>query len=320
MTLGELGWLVLERLAWSLAAFTLAAGAAWIVGQAPRLSPALKAWAWRLALLQAVLVLTFNLGWAIALPSLGQGSPSSADSPLSSALGAGLGAFWIFIAGSMLVNLGRSGIQTARMVARLPLMETPDSFRRFEVDFRLQETLAAPMLALTPLPAVVAPSWCWQKSETARLALEHEKAHLRRGDVQWQVLGFLAAGLLWVHPLARLAYRELIFWQECAADEEAIAELRCPPDVYAEALLKIVSQSGESALPTAVGLGMQAQRLGRRMEVVLRRSRRSSWIVALAAILLLAGALIPWRVVRSEASAVQSPPPSRGGGAAVHPF
>ena len=62
-------------------------------------------------------------------------------------------------------------------------------------------------------------------SETSAYVVRHERAHIRRGDHWWKMIGFLILAVYWFHPLLWAAY--LLFCRdiELACDEKVIREL-----------------------------------------------------------------------------------------------
>lgn len=70
------------------------------------------------------------------------------------------------------------------------------------------------------------------------LVLEHERQHLRRGDLWVQAACALARCLLWFHPLVHLAAARLRFDQELACDTDVLARHPHQRRAYGEAMLK----------------------------------------------------------------------------------
>jgi len=298
MSIGDLGWEAVERLIWTSLSLPLGAFAAWLVSRLNFIPPAAKAWTWRMVVLQATIVFVSNFGVALPVPEQTQGA-ASAPLPWMAALGAGLAALWLVPALHRILRLLKAAVMTRRMLLELPEMTRPTGAAG-AASYRLMRELSCPVAALCPQPVIAGPEWCWQNSEQARLALAHEYAHIRRGDVIWQVVGSLAAALFWFHPVAARAFAELSFWQECAADAEAMATVSCDSHDYATAIVDIVAGARTPNLPLALGLGMQARQLGRRLEVAVDAERIRPWLGAAVAFLVIAPALIPWRMARAE--------------------
>lgn len=312
MSIGAMGWILMERLLWASLTLAVGFGAAALVSRLTFVAPAAKAWVWRLVLLQGALVLLFNLGVGIEVVKASNGTASGSVNHLSAATGAGLAVFWLVPACVLLFGLIRSAWQTRRMLLELPSMPRPLEAVAGTASYRLMRELSCPVVALCPRPVVAAPEWCWHSTAQARLALAHEQAHLNRWDVVWQMLGSVAAGIFWFHPLAQMAMKELSFWQECAADAAAIKMIDCEHHDYATTIVDIVAGLREPHIPMAIGLGMQARQLGRRLEVAVDGERARPWLGAFVALLIIVPGLIPWRasaaaVREADADAVAVP-------------
>ena len=72
----------------------------------------------------------------------------------------------------------------------------------------------------------------------ARLALAHEMAHLRRGDLWLGWVPALANALFFFHPLVWLAGREYLQARGEACDAAAVRLTGAPPDEYGRLLLR----------------------------------------------------------------------------------
>ena len=79
------------------------------------------------------------------------------------------------------------------------------------------------------------------------LVLEHERAHIRAGDVQVSALAAFLQCVLWFNPLAYIARRALRVDQELACDERVMARFGGARRAYGEAMLK--AQLSAHALP-----------------------------------------------------------------------
>jgi|GEM_PF-888073 len=126
----------------------------------------------------------------------------------------------------------------------------------------------------------------WTESKL-RMVLTHELGHILRRDSLVQLLGNLARGLYWFHPLAWLAVRRLHLEQEQACDDLVLDSGVCPPD-YAEQLLGVTAglPAGFWA-PAALGMGRR-EKLRCRLESLLDSARnhrpvgRRARLIALA--------------------------------------
>ena len=110
--------------------------------------------------------------------------------------------------------------------------------------------------------------------------IAHERAHIRRGDHWWKVVGFVFLAVYWFHPLLWVAYVLLCRDIEGACDEKVVRELsqedRCG---YAAALFRCgVLRRTVAACPLAFGeVGVKA-----RVKAVMGYRRPGRWLVAAA--------------------------------------
>ncbi|MCI0641036.1 MAG: S41 family peptidase [Gemmataceae bacterium] len=132
-------------------------------------------------------------------------------------------------------------------------------------------------------------TWGWQRpvimlpeeatswsEERLRMVLLHELGHVSRGDWLTQVVGFLARGMYWFHPLAWLALARLRAEQENACDD-LVVNAGAQPQDYAGHLLAITARLPASLVSAPVALGMaRSANLRRRIVALLdeKRSRR----------------------------------------------
>lgn len=117
------------------------------------------------------------------------------------------------------------------------------------------------------------------------LILRHELAHLRRGDVFWNLLAELAATLLWFHPLMWLALSRFRLDQELACDECVLRHAPQDEAPYAHILMHSV---GNSPVPALVPWLAEPQ-LKERLTMIQRHRpgalRRRIGYLALAALM-----------------------------------
>jgi carboxyl-terminal processing protease len=153
----------------------------------------------------------------------------------------------------------------------------------------LSPSRSIPMTWGVMRPKVLLPedALSWNESKL-RMVLVHELGHILRRDSLAQLLGNLARGLYWFHPLVWFAVRRLHLEQEQACDDLVLDSGVCPPD-YAEQLLGVTAGLPASfwTAPAAVGMG-RTEKLRRRIESLLDSARnhrpvgRRSRLLALA--------------------------------------
>ena len=118
------------------------------------------------------------------------------------------------------------------------------------------------------------------ESADAVHVLAHERAHIRRGDPWWKVLGFLLLAIYWFHPLMWVAYFFLCRDIEAACDEAVIRDLSQEErQGYAAALLRLsAAVPGLHACPLAFGeVGVKG-----RIKRVINYKKPGFWIVTVA--------------------------------------
>jgi len=144
-----------------------------------------------------------------------------------------------------------------------------------------------------------------------KMILAHELAHVRRRDVWLALVPQAMAALLFFHPLAWVASRELELAREAACDEMAITAVGVRSETYGRLLLKLGSR--RSATPLfAMRISSHFRVLSRRINMldqVSNRSRRrltarGALLAALAGPALIA----PWNLVHAQAAAKQAEP------------
>ncbi|HWU78067.1 MAG TPA: TonB family protein [Rhodanobacter sp.] len=104
---------------------------------------------------------------------------------------------------------------------------------------RLRLHPAGPALLWGPCSMLLLPADFLERFDPRQrhLVLQHEHAHLHRGDALWSLLGELMLALLWFHPLAWLALPRLRLDQELACDERVLRQLPQDEAGYAHTLL-----------------------------------------------------------------------------------
>ncbi|WP_342376753.1 peptidase M56 [Myxococcus stipitatus] len=156
--------------------------------------------------------------------------------------------------------------------------------------------------------------------EGLRMALAHEVAHLKRGDLWLGWVPALAEALLFFHPLARRAAREYALAREEACDAEALRLTGAEPADYGELLLAfgVARPHGTAA---ALGASAHVQALYRRLsmlehvEVDSPRSRRGwKWAFSLFGLL----ALVPFQVVARQEPKPEARPEAASPVATTH--
>ena len=142
-----------------------------------------------------------------------------------------------------------------------------------------------------------------------RVMLAHEVAHLAGRDPAWQTVSQLVCALLWFHPFAWLAKRQLERTCELAADNAALVEPD-GPCLLAECLVRIGRRIERRRSPGWIAMSGRGFRsgLGKRVDRLLTmprgeyggvRPRRSKTIKSLGVTLVLCAAIVTTSSARS---------------------
>jgi len=160
--------------------------------------------------------------------------------------------------------------------------------------------IASPQVSGGWRPVVLWPAHATLSTEEAELALAHELAHLKRGDLLLGWVPALAMRLLCFHPLLRWAMREYALNREAACDALAIEQQRAAPQDYGRLLLQLgVARPLHAGL---AGASPTFHNLKRRLVMLQQTSaampRNRGWLlVALVALI----GVLPYRVVADAA-------------------
>ncbi len=214
-----------------------------------------------------------------------------------------------------LARTGRSWRRTRAVVARsvpagaaLHTMVRELSARlgvRRAADVRVSAEVETPLVigGRRPVILVPAPDFAALSADQQRMALCHELAHLKRGDVWLGCVPAAAERCFFLHPLARLAAREYAFWREAACDEAVLTTLGASPQGYGRMLLAL-GVSRRTATFSAAGAAWSFQNLKRRLTMLDRTSSpsRRGRLLAAGAVALALLAIVPVRAVARSAA------------------
>lgn len=183
-------------------------------------------------------------------------------------------------------------------------------------DVRVSAEVGTPLVVGGRRPVILVPAdtFAALPADERRMALCHELAHLKRGDVWLGCVPAAAERCFFFHPLARLAAREYAFWREAACDEAVLTTLGASPQGYGRMLLAL-GVSRQTATFSAAGAAWSFQNLKRRLTMLDRTSSPSfrGRVLAAGAVAIAMLAIIPIRAVaRSAAPAAPSVPQAAG--------
>jgi beta-lactamase regulating signal transducer with metallopeptidase domain len=148
-------------------------------------------------------------------------------------------------------------------------------------------------------PTILLPQDDRLSDDERDMALMHELAHVRRGDLVLGWIPAVARTLFFFHPLVHFAVREYALCREAACDALVVSRGRQAPKTYGRLLLRLgVAPHPHHALP---GASPTFQNLKRRLDMLGHatdappRVLTVSLVIAIAAI-----GVIPWRVVAAD--------------------
>jgi beta-lactamase regulating signal transducer with metallopeptidase domain len=169
---------------------------------------------------------------------------------------------------------------------------------------RVSEHATSPLALGLLRPEVLLPRKALEtlSSQELRMALAHELAHLRRGDLWLGWVPALAQALFFFHPLVRRACREYALAREEACDAAALQATGAAPREYGRLLLRFgVTRSPAAAAPGASShLAALKRRIAMLEHAAVDSQPRRSWTRWTLGGLALA-ALVPFQVVAREA-------------------
>lgn len=206
------------------------------------------------------------------------------------------------------VRTGASPVQQAaleRLTGRMGLRQLPR--------LCVSEAIDSPQVLGARHPVVLMPAHL--NGTEWHLALAHELAHLRRGDLWLAWVPTLARLLFFFHPAVRHATREYGLHREAACDALALQHTGLPPHAYAQLLLRLgvqrTPQAGlAGASPTFRTLHRRLTMLQQNLHTPAPRLRAWLWLAAIAAI-----GVMPYRLV----AAPDAPSSAAGPAASAHP-
>lgn len=179
---------------------------------------------------------------------------------------------------------------------------------------RLSADISSPLVTGLWHPVVLLPSDQRLTGSEMGMALSHEMAHLRRGDLWLGWVPGIAQRLFFFHPLVVWAMREYALHREAACDERVLGQSGTEAGAYGQLLLRLgVTRSPHAGL---AGASPTFQNLKRRLIMLQQNensSRRSGPVWLLIVLIALIGVL-PYRVTagspsQTHPSSVPAPPP-----------
>jgi len=161
---------------------------------------------------------------------------------------------------------------------------------------RVSDDVQTPLVAGLIRPVVLLPGGRFANMSSAlqRMALCHEMAHVKRGDLWLGCVPALAERLFFFHPLVRLAAREYVFWRESACDAAVLRTLGASPQDYGRLLLDLGIVRPQASL-AAAGAPWSFLNLKRRITMLHTPASVSirSRLIAITVVSVAAAGMIP---------------------------
>lgn len=330
---------LLIRLVWTSAQTVLLIGAVWLIGRLlPQLPAALRCTLWWLVGLQLILGLCWSsplqlrvLAPAPQIATVAQDHavlPAAAITdvvPILQVVSEPVQptpAAWYSHWRLILISLWLAAVlmqlliaskqwRSARRVLRDSRPLTDDSLRavcaeqvrklgfRRQPQLRVSAAISSPQVTGLWRTTVLLPADQRLTPAESAMALTHELAHLRRGDLWLGWIPAIAQRLFFFHPLVAWAVREYALSREAACDAQVLQQTGTMPQAYGHLLLRL-----GIAHPMHFGLAGASpsfHNLKRRLTMLqqsdnLSRQRTRGW--PLIILIVLAGVL-PYRVTAS---------------------
>ena len=191
----------------------------------------------------------------------------------------------------------------AALAGYLNLRETVAASIPLEGNVYLCDSIRSPFILGLFRPRIYLTSGL---DESARACvLRHERAHLRRWDHVWKLLGFALLAVYWYHPLVWAAYILFCRDMELACDERVIRDMAAEERAaYSQALLDCSrGRRWVAACPLAFGeVGVKT-----RVRAVLRHKKPALWAAAAAVLVCIAVAVCFLTNPRGQEETDQSP-------------
>ncbi|HWX64965.1 MAG TPA: M56 family metallopeptidase [Rhodanobacter sp.] len=331
---------LLIRLAWTSAQAVLLIGAIWMIGRLlPQLPSALRCTLWWLVSLQLILGLCWSTPLQLrvlaptpqiatvaqdqaVLPTVA-GSDAVPMSHLTSGPVQPTPSAWYSHWRLILISLWLAAVlmqlliagkqwRSSRRVLRDSHPLTDDSLRavcaeqmhklglRRQPQLRVSATISSPQVTGLWRTTVLLPADQRLTLAESAMAMAHELAHLRRGDLWLGWIPAIAQRLFFFHPLVAWAVREYALSREAACDAQVLQQTGTMPQAYGHLLLRLgVAHPMHSGL---AGASPSFHNLKRRLTMLqqsdnLSRQRTRGW--PLIILIVLAGVL-PYRVTASS--------------------
>ncbi len=204
-------------------------------------------------------------------------------------------------------------VRGARLAAKLRRDSASAPIRSDQADIRLTSAVGSPMVVGLRHPCILIPSVLFDKMPRPELhrILDHELAHVRRGDHWLMLVQRIIEAVWFFHPAVRIAARRLDLEREISCDDRAAPDKRTR---YADSLVRVCRTmlTANTGTPLAAGAVQSQSQLAQRVSCLLdgRRSHApevSRAGIAMSSFLLFGGLALAVESMPRIAGAVTLP-------------
>lgn len=276
---------------------TLATALVLVVCRWDRVSPSVKVWLCRAALLKWPLGLV-GIGVPVVVAAKSAGAQPASWIALAMSF-----VFVVWLVGAV-VALIESVLDWSRARRAMRLVprastELQDKVTGWKARMRLRTRVDLRAANGAPTAVMYAPTTAMVlPSDASDFAIAHELAHIKNRDLAWVGFASCVNVLFWFHPWMDTLHREMRLWQDVLADSRAIALTSTKP---ADAVDEILTATRPQAA-FALSLGADAAFFARRF-TQLYRCRKSLW-ASLVACAFVAVSLVPLKTAQEDQEAV----------------
>ncbi len=177
---------------------------------------------------------------------------------------------WLIVFLALVLAMGSVYLSTLREMRDVRLLRD---------NIYLSDKLLSPAVYGILRPKIILPT-SWAEKDLTYILL-HERAHIRRGDGLWRLIGFFLAAAYWFDPLSWLFLKLFLADMEMACDESVLARVgEDQAKAYALALLE--SKQSASVFVSAFGGAKIRTRIDRILSF-----KKLTWLSVVGAVALL---------------------------------
>lgn len=186
----------------------------------------------------------------------------------------------VIIVVSYLWIIGVIGLLVYAIISFLMLKSRVRNSQLIDKGIFRSENIDSPFILGLLRPCVYIPNFL--EEEAYQCVIEHELAHIKRGDFIWKPMGFLILSVYWFNPLCWIAYICLCKDIEYACDEKVTRDKdKDWKALYCQVLLDC---SSERRLISACPVAFGEVSVKDRIKSVINYKRPSFWIVCISII------------------------------------